>query len=60
MDALMNTVAFQAISMNADALGEFYAAKMEKEAMSLDAQMAAKELEMLPQVPKGQYIDVYA
>ena len=60
MDALMNTVAFQSLSMKADALGEFYAAKMEKEAMSLDEQMAVKELEMLPQVPKGQYIDVYA
>lgn len=60
MDALMNTVAFQAMSMKADALGQAYAVRMEKEAMNLDEQLAAKELEMLPQVPKGQYVDVYA
>ena len=60
MDALMNTVAFQAASMKADALGQAYAMRMEKEVMNLDEQMAAKELEMLPQVPKGQYVDVYA
>ena len=60
MDALMNTVAFQAMSMKADALGQAYAARMEKEVMNLDEQMAAKELDMLPQVPKGQYVDVYA
>ena len=60
MDALMNTVAFQAMSMKADALGVAYAARMEKEVMNLDEQMAAKELEMLPQIPKGQYVDVYA
>ena len=58
MDALMNTVAFQAMSMKADALGQAYATRMEKEAMNMDAQMAMKELEMLPQIPKGQYIDV--
>ena len=60
MDALMNTVAFQAMSVKADTLGVAYAARMEKEVMNLDEQMAAKELEMLPQIPKGQYVDVYA
>ena len=60
MDALMNTVAFQAMSLKADTLGVAYAARMEKEAMNMDEQMAMKELEMLPQIPKGQYIDVYA
>ena len=60
MDALMNTVAFQAASKKSDALGQAYAMRMEKEVMNLDEQMAAKELEMLPQVPKGQYVDVYA
>ena len=60
MDALMNTIAFQATSLKADALGQAYAMRMEKEVMNLDEQMAAKELEMLPQVPKGEYVDVYA
>ncbi len=60
MDALMNTVAFQTMSMKADTLGQFYAARMEKEAMNMEEQMAVKELEMLPQIPKGQYVDVYA
>ena len=41
-------------------MGVAYAARMEKEVMNLDEQMAAKELEMLPQIPKGQYVDVYA
>lgn len=60
MDALMNTVAFQTMSLKADTLGQAYAARMEKETMDMEEQLAAKELEMLPQVPKGQYIDVYA
>ncbi|MBR3569527.1 MAG: hypothetical protein IKN96_01830 [Oscillibacter sp.] len=60
MDALMNTVAFQTMSLKADTLGQAYAARMEKEVINMEEQMAAKELEMLPQVPKGQYIDVYA
>lgn len=63
MDALMNTVAFQAMSMKADAMGQAYSTILTKEAMNMDAQMSLKELEMLPQVPqipKGQYVDVYA
>ena len=56
----MNTVAFQTMSLKADTLGQAYAARMEKEVINMEEQMAAKELEMLPQVPKGQYIDVYA
>lgn len=60
MDALMNTVAYQSISMKADMLGEAYSTRLAKEAMTMDAKMALNELEMLPQVPKGQYVDVYA
>ncbi len=60
MDALMNTVAYQSISMKADTLEQVYSTRLAKEAMNMDAQMAMKELEMLPQIPKGQYIDVYA
>lgn len=60
MDALMNTVAYQSISMKADALEQAYSTRLAKEAMTMDAQMAMNELEMLPQIPKGQYVDVYA
>ena len=60
MDELTNMIAYQSLSLKAETLGQTYAAQMEKEVMDMDAQMAAKELQMLPQVPKGQYIDVYA
>ncbi|MBR4546093.1 MAG: hypothetical protein IKO14_09015 [Oscillibacter sp.] len=60
MDALMNTVAYQSISMKADTLEQAYSTRLAKEAMTMDAKMALNELEMLPQVPKGQYVDVYA
>ncbi|MBQ9493195.1 MAG: hypothetical protein IJR54_05605 [Oscillibacter sp.] len=60
MDALMNTVAYQSMSLKADMLEQVYSTRLAKEAMNMDAQMAVKELEMLPQIPKGQYIDVYA
>lgn len=60
MDALMNTVAYQSLSLKADTLEEVYSTRLAKEAMNMDAQMAVNELEMLPQIPKGQYIDLYA
>ena len=60
MDAMSNLIAYQSMSLKAETMGQAYAARMEKEVMNLDEQMAAKELEMLPQIPKGQYIDVYA
>ena len=60
MDALMNTVAYQSIHMKSDMLEAAYSTRLAKEAMNMDAKMAVKELEMLPQVPKGQYVDVYA
>lgn len=60
MDALMNTVAFQAMQLKSDTLEQVYSARLQKEAMNMDAQMAMKEIDMLPQVPKGEYIDVYA
>ena len=60
MDALMNTVAYQSMSLKAETLGQAYAARMEKEVMNLEEQLAAQELQMLPQIPKGQYVDVYA
>ena len=60
MDALMNTVAYQSISMKADMLEQAYSTRLAKQAMTMDTKMALKELEMLPQVPKGQYVDVYA
>lgn len=60
MDALMNTVAYQSMNLKAELLEQTYATRLQKEAMNMDAQMAIKELDMLPQIPKGQYIDVYA
>ncbi len=60
MDALMNTVAYQSMALKSDTLEQVYSTRLAKEAMNMDAQMALNELEMLPQIPKGQYIDVYA
>ena len=60
MDALMNTVAYQSMNLKAELLEQTYSTRLAKEAMNMDEQMAMKELEMLPQVPKGQYVDVYA
>ena len=48
------------IRKDADALEQAYSTRLAKEAMTMDAKMALNELEMLPQIPKGQYIDVYA
>ncbi len=60
MDALTNTVLYQSMALKAETLEQAYSARLEKEAMNMDAQMALNELEMLPRIPKGQYVDVYA
>lgn len=60
MDALTNLIAYQSVSMKADLLQEVYTSKLAKETMNMEEQLAANELAMLPQIPKGQYIDVYA
>ncbi len=57
---MMNSIAYASMAMSAAQLQQSYSVSLTKKAMESAEQQAAELLEALPQVPKGQYIDVYA
>jgi len=57
---MMSSIAAQAMSMSAAQFQQSYAIAMTKKCMDTQEIAAQELLEMLPEVPKGQYIDVYA
>lgn len=57
---MMNSIASASMTMSAAKLQQSYSVGVAKKAMESVEQQAAQLLEMLPQPPKGQYIDVYA
>lgn len=55
---LMNSIASASMSMSAAQLSQQYAVSVTKKAMDTQEQTALRLLDMLPQVPKGQYVDI--
>ncbi len=60
MEDMMGSVAMMAMEMKAAAYDESYSVSMMKKTMDTVETEAQNLLEMMPQVPKGQYVDVYA
>ncbi len=57
---MMDSIASAAMSMKAMEFSVQYSSALERKAMDT-MEMAAQELlNMLPDIPKGQYIDTYA
>ncbi len=60
---LMNSIAAQSMGMSAAKVAQQYSLSVAKKAMDTQELAAQELLEMLPQqpqVPMGQYLDVYA
>ena len=61
---LMNAIALQSMSMKAAEVQQAYSTRLAKEVMDMGEELALKEIvdmtPQAPQVPKGQYLDVYA
>ena len=60
---LMNMIALQSMSMKAADFQQAYSTRLAKDVMNMGEALALNELDMVPQapqIPKGQYIDVYA
>ncbi len=57
---MMNSIAAASMSMSAMRTEQQYSVSLMKKSMESMEQQAATLLDMLPQMPKGQYIDVYA
>lgn len=57
---LMNSIAAQSMSMSAAQFAQQYSLSVAKKAMETQELAAQELLDMLPQNPMGQYIDVYA
>ena len=60
MEDMMGGIAAAAMDMKATQLQENYSASMLRRTMDTAQMEAQKLLEMMPQIPKGQYVDVYA
>ena len=63
MDDMMTGIAAMAMDMKAAQFQQNYDLAVTKKAMNTQEDAAAKLLDMLPrtpQIPKGQYLDVYA
>ncbi len=60
---MMSSIAAQSMSMNAAAVAQQYSVSVAKKVMDSQELAAQELLEMLPQqpqIPMGQYLDVYA
>lgn len=57
---MMDQIAGAAMSMKAAEFSAEYSLKLERKAMDTMELAAQEMLAMLPDVPKGQYIDTYA
>ena len=61
---LMNAIALQSMSMKAEQFQQAYSTRLAKDVMNMSEELALKEIADMtpqaPQVPKGQYLDVYA
>jgi len=55
---MMEGIAAQSVSMSAAEFGQQYAISIAKKAMDTQELAAQELLEMLPEVPKGQYVDI--
>lgn len=61
---LMNAIALQSMSMKANELQQAYSTRLAKDVMDMGEELALKEIAdmapQIPQIPKGQFLDVYA
>lgn len=57
---MANSIAAMSMDMSASKLQAAYSTSMVKKTMDTEELVAKELLEMLPQVPKGDYIDTYA
>ena len=61
MDNMMTDVALMAMDMKATQYRQSYDVSVAKKAMDTQEDLAVKMItDMMPQVPKGDFIDVYA
>lgn len=57
---MMDAIASAAMSMSAAQFSVQYSSALERKAMDTMEMAAQEMLNMLPGIPKGQYIDTYA
>jgi len=54
----MSSIASASMSMSAAQFSQQYAISVTKKAMDMQEQTATQLLDMLPQIPMGQYVDI--
>ncbi|MBD5147393.1 MAG: putative motility protein [Oscillibacter sp.] len=57
---MMDAIAVSAMRMASEQLSVSYSMAMERKVMDTQEMAAQELLQMLPDIPKGQYIDTYA
>ena len=60
MDGIMMDIAAMGMSMKAQEMQVNFSTAATKRVLEDQEAAAAQLLQMLPQIPKGQYVDVYA